>query len=794
MSVVGSNATTTLASCSPQQLCPPKPPVRGAVKANRFVLQGNPNCDVSMSVQNDEFTIKYGKVVVFTVGQDNSSCYSGGGGSSGNGDCSPGCDTSLSQGSCNTSSGACSNLGVHFIKDVLFEGCSIFEGKLIARRCAIFQDHVSICGSLDVEGPITLDGAIDMTGDLAVVGNMSLTGNVTCDQLTLLGHPNSNVTMNVENDEFTLRYGNAVLLRVGPSDATLLTDDSMPESLLQIVKETLFTEDAMFEKSISVAGSATVGTTLSVAGIATFGSSVSVGGAAYFASSITGEQSMSVGGHVHLSQTLSVGGHVHLAQTLSVAGNVQVENIEVRQDAHVHRDIIMDRDMIINKHVAITSGVYNQAKGAIAIGYRAGEYDQQKSAVAIGTLAGQEKQGVHAVAVGAFAATTLQQPNSICLNATGFPLQTTTPGFYVKPIREVPHDDTLLSLFYDETSGEIVGSAIPGGTLSVSGPITGDLDVLSNATFYSPVIMHSTLSVSDSVYLSGDISVFGGVTLGSTLNVSNDVFLDASLSVGGNSWISDVSIADGKVTAPVMLTSQPAAVDSFTGVSTDGFYKMELVDGVNQWTGIYPFDVQSNYDNTTGFPSGQVAEYYNGLPLRFPAIIGRIATAAVLNTPGSGGNISQIISAFGNYVGVPFFKDQLIYDPCQMRTRKSGGTAWYFGGAPTIHRVAATRAMLSVKWFVKGEWSTSDPSNRLIVTINQYRNTVFLRSMVLQIIDSPLECVATGNRTLLTHSNLFGEDADWSTDDFSVEITNDSSSYTYTSELNQVELQFIIVQ
>ena len=143
--------------------------VRGSVKANRFLLQGNPNRDISMSVQNDEFVVKYGNVVLLTAGQDNSSCSEDGI-------------------TCNTSSSALSlsNVGVHFIKDVLHAGVSIFDGQIFAKNSATFAESVIFDKDITAQGGSfstllsigddTLNGCDDVV--VNVNGAMTLNGNM----------------------------------------------------------------------------------------------------------------------------------------------------------------------------------------------------------------------------------------------------------------------------------------------------------------------------------------------------------------------------------------------------------------------------------------------------------------------------------------------------------------------------------------------------------------------------------------------------------------------------------------
>jgi hypothetical protein len=77
-----------------------------------------------------------------------------------------------------------------------------------------------------------------------------------------------------------------------------------------------------------------------------------------------------------------------------------------------------------------------QGVTAIAIGSNAGQISQSSNAIAIGNFAGQSSQGVNAIAIGNNAGQISQVSNSIIINASNNPLNTTTSGsFNVNPIR-----------------------------------------------------------------------------------------------------------------------------------------------------------------------------------------------------------------------------------------------------------------------------------------------------------------------------------------------------------------------
>jgi hypothetical protein len=170
---------------------------------------------------------------------------------------------------------------------------------------------------------------------------------------------------------------------------------------------------------------------------------------------------------------------------------------------------------------------------------------------------------------------------------------------------------------------------------------------------------------------------------------------------------------------------------------------------------------------------------------QFPVIIGRTATGAVI-TPAS----VYVISNFGSTFA---FQDRCIYDPCQMRSRKTG-TGWVWAGAPVQYRTEDIKAMLNVRWYFEGSWSGSSQGNRLDMYVNQFRGGGLLRTYLVAISNNADSCFLSGERTFMGFA-AYGEDINFSTDDFQVEIANQTSGGNdITVSLAQVELKFILAQ
>jgi hypothetical protein len=154
--------------------------------------------------------------------------------------------------------------------------------------------------------------------------------------------------------------------------------------------------------------------------------------------------------------------------------------------------------------IGAVAGSSNQRQSAIAIGVQAGRYDQRDYAIAIGSQAGYNDQGQSAIAIGQGAGYGLsasqgawsiaigndagynsQAANSIILNASANPLNSSTLGFFVEPVRS---NIGAYSIYYNNTTKEITYGTTPsggGGTILPSGTYTGDYLYWSNGAYQS---------------------------------------------------------------------------------------------------------------------------------------------------------------------------------------------------------------------------------------------------------------------------------------------------------------------
>lgn len=249
--------------------------------------------------------------------------------------------------------------------------------------------------------------------------------------------------------------------------------------------------------------------------------------------------------------------------------------------------------------------------------------------------------------------------------------------------------------------------------------------------------------------------------------------------------LTEVDSSNKVITSSGLKSLDPVAFDAPNGTPDGAFYKIKLQDGFNQQPAGHPlWDEQLPFDPTgTNFPTGQIVEYHNTLPRNFPRIVARTATGVAI-VPA---NI-YVISLFGSTFA---FQDRCIYDPCMMRSRKTG-TGWVWAGAPTQYRNADVKAMLKVRWYFEGRWAVSNPANRNQMYVNQFRNGALLRTFLCAESNNADACFMSGER-LFMGFGAYGEDIDWSQDDFQVEIANQGTS-NITADLAQVEMEFILAQ
>lgn len=210
--------------------------------------------------------------------------------------------------------------------------------------------------------------------------------------------------------------------------------------------------------------------------------------------------------------------------------------------------------------------------------------------------------------------------------------------------------------------------------------------------------------------------------------------------------------------------------DNFDVANTtdiDSIYKIKLQDGTTrQSVPTTAFDIQEPF-RPLSFPTGQIVEYQNKVPLCKPICISRnlgpqiIAPAAV-----------RVVSSLGSRRNAPFFDDGMHYDPCNMRAKLTG-TGWNSFGAPVEYRVADLKVGWTITWNIHATWTgPGAPLNRGDVYIVQYRNGVVLYNHLVQQLEQDGESWWCGTKTFMGWDATAGEDFDVLTDYYEVELAN----------------------
>jgi len=231
--------------------------------------------------------------------------------------------------------------------------------------------------------------------------------------------------------------------------------------------------------------------------------------------------------------------------------------------------------------------------------------------------------------------------------------------------------------------------------------------------------------------------------------------------------LTSIDSVNKKVSSSALRSLDPTAFDTPNTTDTDSVYKIKLQDGTTRQSVGPPlsiFDIQEAF-RPLSFPTGQVVEYQNQVPLQKPIIIGRNLGPQVIAPAGT-----RNVSTFGSRRNVPFFDDGMIYDPCNMRAKLTG-TGWNTAGAPVAYRVPDLKVGFTISWNIHGTW-TAPGVNRGDVYINQYRNGVIQYNHLVQQLEAEGEAWWVGKKTFLGWDAFSGEDFDVMTDYYEVELAN----------------------
>ena len=97
---------------------------------------------------------------------------------------------------------------------------------------------------------------------------------------------------------------------------------------------------------------------------------------------------------------------------------------------------------------------YSPYFSSVKLGFNAGYTSQGDNAIAIGNEAGSNSQGTNSIAIGKNAGAVSQAPSSIVISALGDPLNASTEGLFVAPLRKIL-DTYDFSLTYNSTTHEV---------------------------------------------------------------------------------------------------------------------------------------------------------------------------------------------------------------------------------------------------------------------------------------------------------------------------------------------------
>ena len=231
--------------------------------------------------------------------------------------------------------------------------------------------------------------------------------------------------------------------------------------------------------------------------------------------------------------------------------------------------------------------------------------------------------------------------------------------------------------------------------------------------------------------------------------------------------LTSVDSVNKKVSSSALRSLDPTAFDVANSSDLDSVYKIKLQDGTDRQGVATPaFDIQEPF-RPLAFPTGQIVEYQNKVPLQKPIIISRNLGPQIIAPAGS-----RVVTAFGIRRNAPFFDDGMTYDPCNMRAKLTG-VGWNSAGAPVVYRVADLKLGFTISWNIHGTWTgPGAPLNRGDVYVIQYRNGVVLYNHLVQQLEQETECWWIGKKTFLGWDATALEDFDPTTDYYEVELSN----------------------
>ncbi len=246
--------------------------------------------------------------------------------------------------------------------------------------------------------------------------------------------------------------------------------------------------------------------------------------------------------------------------------------------------------------------------------------------------------------------------------------------------------------------------------------------------------------------------------------------------------LTTINSVDKKTGSSAFRSYNPATFDLANTTDENSVYKIQLRDGTERQAVATPaFDIQEAF-RPLAFPTGQIVEYQNKVPIQKPIIISRnLGPQTILPAT------TRVVTSFGVRRNAPFFDDGMTYDPCNMRAKLTG-VGWNSAGAPVVYRNARAKLGFTISWNIHGTWLGA--GNRCDVYVVQYRNGAILYNHLVQQLEQDREVWCIGKKTFLGWDVTAGEDFDPTTDYYEVELANMSgtgTNLTYNSALVEIE-------
>ncbi len=186
------------------------------------------------------------------------------------------------------------------------------------------------------------------------------------------------------------------------------------------------------------------------------------------------------------------------------------------------------------------AGFVNQSQGSVAIGYQSGFVGQNSFSTAIGyNAAGNSILQTNSIALGAYAFYNGSQSNSICINASGNPVNgLVANSLYINPIRVVNDTGANYLLYYNTGSSEITANLISNVKYTSNIAATGIVTSNYTASNTGPIIIQNLNLSAPSHTGNYALNVSYGVSITNTGPASwivSDVLDNSNSSYGASS-------------------------------------------------------------------------------------------------------------------------------------------------------------------------------------------------------------------------------------------------------------------